>query len=181
MEVPACVHVYPTRVYTHCYLYTNKCKNHEVGCRPCQKLLKQEGTVRRIESMQQSSATPKNQDVGRGLWKIVACSQSSSQCLLVLARSHPYILLHFYTCSTHFFSHKYSQDTVGSLASTVHDLASFPGCFCGGEENWPGHHCWRMHVVPIKTWEFMHICTLSAYTLVICRNISVHDYECLSV
>ena len=38
----------------------------------CQKLLKQEGTVRRIESMQQSSATPKNQDVGRGLQKIVA-------------------------------------------------------------------------------------------------------------
>ena len=25
--------------------------------------------------MQQSSATPKNKDVGRGLWKIVACSQ----------------------------------------------------------------------------------------------------------
>ena len=33
---------------------------NEVGCRmtPCQKLLKQEGTARRIESMQQSSATP---------------------------------------------------------------------------------------------------------------------------
>ena len=45
---------------------------------PCQKLLKQEGTERRIESMQQSSATPKNQRcVGRGLPKIVACSQSS--------------------------------------------------------------------------------------------------------
>ena len=29
--------------------------------------------------MQQSSATPKNHDVGRGLWKIVACSQSSSE------------------------------------------------------------------------------------------------------
>ena len=35
--------------------------------------------------MQQSSATPKNRDVGRGLRKIVACicSPSSSQCLLV--------------------------------------------------------------------------------------------------
>ena len=33
--------------------------------------------------MQQSSATPKKQDVGIGLRKIVACSQSSSQCLLV--------------------------------------------------------------------------------------------------
>ena len=32
--------------------------------------------------MQQSSATPKNRDVGRGLRKIVARSQSS-QCLLV--------------------------------------------------------------------------------------------------
>ena len=60
-------------------------------------------------------------------------------------------------------------------------LASFPGRFCGGEENRPGHHCWSMRVVPIKTWEFVHVCTLSAYTLVISRNISVHDYECLSV
>ena len=33
--------------------------------------------------MQQSSATPKIQDVGIGLQKIVACSHSSSQCLLV--------------------------------------------------------------------------------------------------
>ena len=33
--------------------------------------------------MQQSSATPKNRDVGIGLRKIVACSQSSLQCLLV--------------------------------------------------------------------------------------------------
>ena len=33
---------------------------NEVGCRMtlCQKLLKQEGTARRIESMQQSAATP---------------------------------------------------------------------------------------------------------------------------
>ena len=33
--------------------------------------------------MQQSSATLKNRDVGIGLRKIVACSQSYSQCLLV--------------------------------------------------------------------------------------------------
>ena len=32
-------------------------------------------TARRSESMQQSSATLKNKDVGRGLRKIVACSQ----------------------------------------------------------------------------------------------------------
>ena len=48
-----------------------------------QKLWVQEGTARRSESMQQSSATPKNQDIGIGLRKIVACSHSSSQCFLV--------------------------------------------------------------------------------------------------
>ena len=40
----------------------------------------QEGTARRSESMQQSSATPKNRI---GLQMIIACSHSSSQCLLV--------------------------------------------------------------------------------------------------
>ena len=59
--------------------------------------------------MQQSSATPRNQDVGIGLRKIVACSHSSSHaCLLIstvfLARCHPYVLLHFYTCFTNFLS-----------------------------------------------------------------------------
>ena len=64
-------------------LYTSvKIIKNEVGCRDetVPKLLKQEGTARRIESMQQSSITPKNQE---GLQKIVACSHSSSQCLLV--------------------------------------------------------------------------------------------------
>ena len=59
-----------------------------------------------IESMQQSSATPKNRDVGRGLRKIVACSQpylAVASCIYsFLARCHPYILFHFYTCFTHF-------------------------------------------------------------------------------
>ena len=55
---------------------------NEVGCRD-DTVPKTVDTTRRIESMQQSSATPKNQDVGKGLRKIVACSQSSSQCLLV--------------------------------------------------------------------------------------------------
>ena len=53
--------------------------------------------------------------------------------------------------------------------------------FAGARKKRPGHHCWSMRVVPIKTWEFVHVCTLSAYTLVISRNISVHDYECLNV
>ena len=65
---------------------------------PGQKLLKKEGTVRRIESMQQSSATPKNQDVGIGLWKIVVCSQSSSQCLLAVF-AMVFILLLSLLCS----------------------------------------------------------------------------------
>ena len=58
---------------------------NEVGCRDdtVPKLLKQEGTPRRIESMQQSSATPSLHLGFGGLRKIVACSQSSSQCLLV--------------------------------------------------------------------------------------------------
>ena len=79
----------------------------------------QEGTVRRIESMQQSSATPKNQDVGRGLRKIVACSQSSLQCLLVsivfgtVSSLHPTSI---FTLVLLF----YGQDTVDSLASLVH-------------------------------------------------------------
>ena len=60
-----------------------KYQKQEAGMTPCQTLLKQEGTARRIESMQQSSATPKTEDVGRRLRKIVACSQFSLQCLLV--------------------------------------------------------------------------------------------------
>ena len=61
---------------------------------PCQKLLKQEGTARRIESIQQSSATPKTKNVGRG--KIVE-SLNPPRFLFqqFLARYHPYILLHF--------------------------------------------------------------------------------------
>ena len=50
---------------------------------PCQKLQIQEGTAGRVESMQQSSATLKNQDVGIGLQKFVACSQPCLRCLLI--------------------------------------------------------------------------------------------------
>ena len=57
-----------------------------------------------IESMQQSSATPKNRNVGRGLRKIVACSQpylAVASCIYsfwhgVIPTSY------FYTCFTHF-------------------------------------------------------------------------------
>ena len=56
------------------------------------KLLKQEG-------MQQSSATPKNHDVGRGLRKIVVCSQSSSQCLHGVIPTSYFIFNDFNTCT----------------------------------------------------------------------------------
>ena len=58
--------------------------------------------------MQQSSATPKNKDVGIGLRKIVACSHSSTQCLLVstvfgtVSSLHPTSFL--MTCFTNFLS-----------------------------------------------------------------------------
>ena len=86
---------------------------------PCQKLLKQEGTARRIESMQQSSATPKT---GRGLQKIVACSQSSSQCLLVstvfgtVSSLHPISFLMLFTLVKTLFSLTVSISTNRGLA-----------------------------------------------------------------
>ena len=88
---------------------------------PCQKLLKQEGTARRIESMQQSSATPKNQRCREGV--------AEDCCMLSILLAVPscfnsfwhgviptsyFIFNDFYTCSTHFFSHKYGQHTLGS-------------------------------------------------------------------
>ena len=81
-------------IYTSIKIITN-----EIGCRDdtVPKTVGTKNTARRMESMQQSSATPKNRDVGRGLRKIVACSPSSSQCFLYLqflARCHPYILFH---------------------------------------------------------------------------------------
>ena len=59
--------------------------------------------------MQQASSTPKNQNVGIGLRKIVAYSHSSSQCLLVYIYSFwhgviPTIYFIFYTCFTNFLS-----------------------------------------------------------------------------
>ena len=78
----------------------------DVGMTPCQKLLKQEGTATWIESIQQSSATPSLHIWG--LRKIVGCSQSTSQCLLVstvfgtVSSLHPSSFLHsvIHMCST---------------------------------------------------------------------------------
>ena len=65
--------------------------------------------------MQQSSATPKNHDVGRGLQTIVACSQSSSQRLLV--------------------------SIVFGTVSSLHPIARLWGyCPCAMRTKWrPGH------------------------------------------
>ena len=65
-----------------------------------------------VESMQQSSATPKNRDVGRGLRKIVACSQpylAVASCIYsfwhgVIPMIFTLIFNDFYTCFTNFLS-----------------------------------------------------------------------------
>ena len=90
---------------------------------PCQKLLKQEGTARRIESMQQSSATPKSQRCRD--WVAEDC------CMLSILLAVPscfnsfwhgviptsyFIFNDFYTCSTYCFSHEYGKHTLDSLA-----------------------------------------------------------------
>ena len=81
--------------------------------------------------MQQSSATPKNQRCREGVAEVC--------CMLSILLAVPscfnsfwhgviptsnFIFNDFYTCSTHFFSHKYGQHTVGSLASLVHECRS---------------------------------------------------------
>ena len=64
-----CRSVHLFQVHLHMVNYAHyasiKIIKNEVGCRDdtVPKLLKQEGTARRIESMQQSSATLKNRDV----------------------------------------------------------------------------------------------------------------------
>ena len=69
---------------------------------PCQKLLKQEGTARRSESMQQSSTTQSQSLVFGGCGRLLHALTPPRSAFLFqqfLARCHPYILLHdFYTC-----------------------------------------------------------------------------------
>ena len=90
------------------YITSVKIIKNEEGCRD-DTVPKTVETRRHcwIESMQQSSTTPKNRDVGRGLWKIVAYSQSTSQCLL-----HPSSCLMIFTL--HF-----SQQCIGIGNDTV--------------------------------------------------------------
>ena len=108
-------------MYVHISIYTSvKIIKNEVGCRDdtVPKLLKQEGTARRIESMQQSSATPKNQrcreEVAEDcymlsiLLAVPSCFNSFWHG--VIPTSY-FIFNDFYTCSTHFFSHKYGKHT----------------------------------------------------------------------
>ena len=104
--------------YGYIQIVNVKIIKNEIGCRD-DTVLKQEGTARGIENIQQSSATPKNHDVGRGLRKIVACSRSSSQCLLVsivfgtVSSLHPISFLMIFTLVLLIFP---AIDTVGSLA-----------------------------------------------------------------
>ena len=74
--------------------------------------------------MKQSSTTP---NVGIGLRMIVSCSltppRSAFLYLQFLARCHPYILLHFYTCFTNFLSRpslhcSARQDAIRSTRAT---------------------------------------------------------------
>ena len=82
---------------------------------PRQKLLKQEGTARRIESMQQSSATPKKQRCREGvaedccMLSILTVPSCFNSFWHGVIPTFYFIFNDFYTCSTHFFSHKYGQ------------------------------------------------------------------------
>ena len=92
---------------------------------PCQKLYIQEGTAGRVECMQQSSAAFKNQDVGIGLRKIVACTQPCLRCRLVstvfgtVSSLHPtsflmILVLNFFnvqSCRYMLLSHTYHSGT----------------------------------------------------------------------
>ena len=72
-----------------------------------QKLEIQEGTVGRVESMHQSFATLKNQDVRIGLRKIVACSQPCLRCLLVPPVFAMVSFLHPTSCFTNFLMYSH--------------------------------------------------------------------------
>ena len=86
------------------YVYRHRTKN-EIRCRDDPKNCKytKKPLQGMVESMQQSSATPKNRDVGRGLRKIVACSQpylAVASC--IYSFWHGVIPTAFYTCFTYF-------------------------------------------------------------------------------
>ena len=64
----------------------------------------------RVESMQQSSATPKNKDVGRGLRKIVACSQPYLAVFGTVSSLHLTSFLMIFTLvSLIFSSHRHGK------------------------------------------------------------------------
>ena len=52
---------------------------------------------------EEHATTPKTKDVGRGLRKIVACSQSSSQCLLVSTCLHTVSIYSCVLCTEMYF------------------------------------------------------------------------------
>ena len=91
--------------------------------------------MRRIESKQQSSATPQNQDVGRGLQKIVAYSQLSlnpprSAVFGMVSSLQP--TSDFYTWFSHFFSHKYGSRFASYIIQPVACAIGRGGARAGG-------------------------------------------------
>ena len=121
--------MFTIKLYMYMVYYTSiKIIKNEVGCRDdtMSKTVDIRRHARRIESMQQSSATPQNRDVGIGLRKIVACSHSSSRAFLYLqflAWCRHYILLHFYTCF--FYPDLALTAARGELILPVHST-----CYC---------------------------------------------------
>ena len=93
----------------HSNIYIYKYKN-EVGCRD--DTVPKTGDTRRHCEVELTVCNnlpqpPRKRDVGRGVAEdcciLLTLPRSAFLCHLFLARCHPYILLHFYTCLTNFF------------------------------------------------------------------------------
>ena len=100
--------------------------------------------MRRSESMQQSSATQSLHLSFWGLWKIIACSHSSSQCLLVstvfgtVSSLHPTLFLYLFLSIALPLCHLHSCDVVvynhSCLSSTQEP--TLLGCDQGATGAW---------------------------------------------
>ena len=98
---------YSTQAYMQSHrdvTYITSVKIMKVGMTPYQKLRYKKPLQGMVESMQQSYATPKNRDVGRGLRKIVACSQPylAVHGFLYLQFCHGVIPTSYFDFSTYF-------------------------------------------------------------------------------
>ena len=108
------------------FITSVKIIKNEVGCRDdtVPKTVKKalRGGLRACNNLPQP---PKTKDVGRGLRKIVACSQSSSQCLLVstvfgtVSSLHPTSFLMIFTLVPLIFS----AISIASLHAHMHECS----------------------------------------------------------